>query len=372
MVTNVNTFASHLRHFAKSVDIVDDAIFDRIRELIYKYVKNELDAVYFELMREQQLENEPGLRMFWSSEDRQHFWRIKGEDGAYKMALTQAYDLDRPLWLVGTDESPLTDALGYEDQWSHLDDLPRYQPVVQQPIRTCVVVPLRRRRVHGIFYFESSTYYPITDVAKAELQMLGEALGILMELYETNRSQSTMTSDAIFELQERLESASFPQITKPNIFVASSVRADSTVVRVIYDVLDRFAGRITFTNWNQMSEAGNISAQITKEITRSRFGICYLSEKATETGSREHQFNDNANVVFEAGMLHALTNANGAQDGSEPTGWIPIREADSPAAPFDFAAERTIQVPRRQSGELNHSLFEELLLQRVNSLLGSA
>ena len=46
-----------------TVDIVDDEIFDRVRQLIYKYVKNELGAAYFELMREQQLDVDSGLRL---------------------------------------------------------------------------------------------------------------------------------------------------------------------------------------------------------------------------------------------------------------------------------------------------------------------
>lgn len=365
-----NTFAGQLRHFAKSVDIVDNDIFDRVRELIYKYVKTELDADYFELMSEQPIEEQPGLRMFWSSEDKDHFWRVKTEDGSYTMPMTMAYDLDQPMWLVTPDRSPLAEADVCEDHWSRSADLPAYHPVVDQPIRTCVIVPLRRRRVHGIFYFESCVYLGATDVAKAELQMLGEALAILAELYEANRSQSKMTGDAIFELRESLESARFPKLTRPHFFVASSNEADQAVVRAIEEVLRRFSGRLEFTDWKQMNESGNISAQITREISRSRFGICYLSEPTPNSRSGEKAFFDNANVVFEAGMLHALTSANESQDGSQPTGWIPIRELDSPTAPFDFAAERTIFVPRWETGELDETRLLEVLSKRVHKLLG--
>lgn len=367
-----NTFAGQLRHFAKSVDIVDDGIFNRVRELIYKYVVNELGAEYFELMREQPIDREPGLKMFWSNEDRDHFWRVKGDDGSYSVPMTMAYDLDRPIWLVSPDRSPLADSAAYEDQWSHIEDLPAYRPVADQPIRTCVAVPLRRRRVHGIYYFESCMYLGVTDVAKTELQMLGDSLAILLELYETNRSQSKMTGDAIFELQESLESARFPKLTRPHFFVASSSRADKAVVRVIEELLHRFADRVEFTNWDQMTESGNISAQITREISRSRFGICYLSEPVSDAVSRGHRFADNPNVVFEAGMLHALTATNEAKDGAEPAGWIPVREHDSPPAPFDFAAERTLYVPRWETGELNESRFLEVLTQRVHRLLGDS
>lgn len=369
MSPRVNTFATQLRHFAKSVDIVDDDIFDRVRELVYKYVRSELGAEYFELMREQPMDRQAGLRMFWSSEDRDHFWRVRDEDGSYRLAMTMAYDLDRPAWLVSRDKSPLADGT-VEDEWSHLADLPRYEPIVDQPIRTCVIIPLRRRRVHGLYYFESCAHLGITDVAKTELQMLGEALAILLELYETSRSQSRMTTEAIFELRESLESARFPKLARPHFFIASSSRADRAVVQVIDEVMHRYSDRLDFTDWKRMNESGNISAQIAREIARSKFGICYLSEEADARLDRSPRFVDNANVVFEAGMLHALTSANEAADGSEPAGWIPIRELDSPPAPFDFAAERTVYVPRWETGELNDSRFRDLLAARVQKLLG--
>ena len=372
MSSKVNsTFAAQLRHFAKSVDIVSDSIFDRVRELVHKYVQTELGAEYFELMREQPIDREPGLKMFWSSEDRDHLWRISGDDGGHKLAVTKAFDLDRPMWIVSGDGSPLAESTELVDQWSRLTDLPPYQPIVDQAIRTCVVVPLRRRHVHGVYYFESCMHLGVTDVAKAELQMLGDALGILLELYETGRSQARLTTEAIIELRENLESARFPKLTRPHFFVASSQRADRTVVRVIDEVLHEHHDTIDFTDWKHMSESGNISEQITREISRSRFGICYLSEPVDDAGRDKHRYRDNANVVFEAGMLHALTNANDARDGSEPAGWIPIRENDSPPAPFDFAAERTVYVPRWETGEMNEARLRDVLTTRVRKLLGS-
>jgi len=78
---------------------------------------------------------------------------------------------------------------------------------------------------------------------------------------------------------------------------------------------------------------------------------------------------DNANVVFEAGMLHARTIADDPSSGREPTGWIPMREEDSPRAPFDFAAERILIVPRFRDGALNEDRLREMLRARINTLL---
>ncbi len=368
----MNTFANQLRLFARSVDIVDDEIFDRVRSLVYKYVKSELGAAYFELMREEPLDRQLGLKMFWSSEDRDHFWRVSRDDGSYCNLVTQAFAEERPMWIVDRDRKPLSESGALEDEWSGHTDLLPYEQSGVESIHTLVILPLRRKRPLGVFYFESSSHIGITDVAKGELQVLADAVGIFLELYELNRSQSRMTSAAIFELQESLEAAKFPKLTRPHFFVAFSHRADDHVTTVISEVLDLFSDRIEFTDWSRMTESGNISTQIVKEITRSRFGICYLSEPNEREGDHPASYRDNPNVVFEAGMLHARTAANDSGDVGEPAGWIPMREKDSPAAPFDFAAERTLQIPRRSDGTLNEERLRSQLSERISKLLGEA
>jgi hypothetical protein len=371
-MSSTATFAGQLRHFARSVDIVDDEIFDRVRQIIYRYVRNELGAAYFEVMREQPIEGEPSLRMFWSSEDRDHIWRIRQADGSFTNLVTMALGRDQPLWICSPDKKPLNEADELTDDWSHNESLPNYQPNADQAIRTLVIMPLRRRRPLGVCYFESTTYIGITDVAKTELQLLGDSIAILLELYEVNRSQSMMTSSAISELQENLESAQFPRLTRPHFFVAFSNRADSAVTNVISEVLHELSDHLEFTDWTQMAESGNINAQISKEIMRARFGICYLSEPAADETDSKVKYVDNPNVVFESGMLHArtaATDASGAGAG-EPMGWIPMRETASPPAPFDFAAERTLLVPRFEDGSLNEKRLRDALRVRIGKLLG--
>jgi hypothetical protein len=70
-------------------------------------------------------------------------------------------------------------------------------------------------------------------------------------------------------------------------------------------------------------------------------------------------------------MLHERTRANSEQNQGEPTGWIPIREKDSPPAPFDFSGERILEVPRTQSG-VNEQRFREMLTRRIAVLLRQA
>jgi hypothetical protein len=54
------TFAVHLRQFARSVDTVDKATFDGVRELVIHYSRRELgEGAYFELLREQPSQGRP-------------------------------------------------------------------------------------------------------------------------------------------------------------------------------------------------------------------------------------------------------------------------------------------------------------------------
>jgi hypothetical protein len=71
-------------------------------------------------------------------------------------------------------------------------------------------------------------------------------------------------------------------------------------------------------------------------------------------------------------MLHGKTaDAAGAGDDGEPAGWIPMRESASPPAPFDFAAERTLVIPRYSgSDQLNEARLREMLVARITRLLG--
>jgi hypothetical protein len=115
-------------------------------------------------------------------------------------------------------------------------------------------------------------------------------------------------------------------------------------------------------------ESGSIPQQISKEISGSRFGLCYFSELLEADGHPKHQ--DSLNVTFEAGMLHARTATTTNDTSHQPSGWIPIREKDSGPPPFDFAAERILYVPRDEKGDLCDKAFEDMLRKRIQKLLG--
>jgi hypothetical protein len=127
-------------------------------------------------------------------------------------------------------------------------------------------------------------------------------------------------------------------------------------------VLDEFSDALRVIQWNGIEESGSITLGLIEEIARSRFGICYFSEPIEGSGSG---FADNPNVLFEAGMLHSLTNSPVAM----PTGWIPIREKRSPKIPFDFASERILIISRSNDGRLAAETFRSDLRKRVEALL---
>jgi hypothetical protein len=312
------------------------------------------------------------LRTFWSSEEKFHAWPVETENGTYRNPIVQAFATHKPLWIVGANKEEIRLAERCQDLWSSTPDVPHYTAASAAPIRTLVVVPLfGRHHRFGVYFIETSKYIELTDVARLELQRLGEALGILYSLFEVHNAQVWGTEKAVSDLKDQLDRAKFPRLAKPHFFVAYSHRANEEVRLLINGVLEEFADKLEVTDWHQMSESGNINRQIAKEITDSRFGLCYLSQPVAEGSQNGHQYEDNVNVVFEAGMLHARTSVNADDESGEPTGWIPVREEDSPTPPFDFASERILIVPR-VNGKLNASGFQTRLRERVVRLLGES
>ena len=361
------TFAAHLRQFSRSVDIVDKATFDGVRDLIIRYVKRELgEGAYFELLRDRATGAGVILDTFWSSEDRRQLLSLTRQEGKFESPAAVSFEREKPLWVVARDREPLdsSNPAGCEDQWSHVSDLPPHQSPTNRPMKTLITLPLRRKRPLGLFYLESPRYLVGAELARDELTMLADALATLLELWEVHETHANLTVEAVDELRDMISNAEFPRLTRPQVFVAHSARADEHVTRVIRALLHGFEARIDVTYWSDISESGNVTVQIGDKIVNSRFGICYMSEPA-EDGDRKTRYVDNPNVVFEAGMLHALANAPNAP----PSGWIPIRERDSPPAPFDFAHERILEVARLNTGEVAPN-FEKDLETRLGALLG--
>jgi hypothetical protein len=366
MSDTVKTFAELLRQFALSVDIVSDNTFNRVREHVVEYMKNELEAAYFGLMTRSVINGQPGLQTTWSSSDQGSAITIRTDEG-YTRQAALAFDQKRPLWIISKDGTPLrdvADSSGYVDLWSNTVDLPHYAPPVDRPMRTSIILPLVRvGRPLGVLYLESTAHVEATHVAQKELEMLAEAIAVLIELRDANKVQVEGTNEAVGQLGRFLNTAKFPRLTKPNLFLSSPTDADQRVLGIIRDVLEEYSSKVSVFDWREIDDAGAITAQIADRIIRSRYGICYLSELASPDS--KYRYADNPNVIFEAGMLHALVNAPDAP----PSGWIPVREYDSPHAPFDFADQRIERVPRDENGQVIEDRFRGQIQRRLASLL---
>jgi hypothetical protein len=202
--------------------------------------------------------------------------------------------------------------------------------------------------------FDSRKRLDIADFDREEFLLLADSIGVLLDLRSLNDVQAQGTRDALGTLRQIKAAVTFPQVSKPQVFVAFSSRADREVVGIILDELEKLEDRLRILPWNHIDESGMISAQLAQAISSSKFGVCYLSEPNDHGG-----YQDNPNVLFEAGMLHARSLST-----QDQTRWLPIREDKSPPAPFDFAGDRMEFVPR-VAGRINDSLFRARLQVRL-------
>ncbi len=357
-------FANFLYRFALSIDIVDRDTLGRVRRLVGRYLDAQLPSVYFEVGRTAEFEDNELIKTIWCSESDREDREMQPirRDGEYASQTTQAYGLGYPLWVVAPDKGRLVDTDSYVDLWSGRDDLRPYQePKPNLEARTSIVVPLKHTRPMGVMYLECKDYLESTEVAREELDQLARAIAILLIDFDAHEQTSKATNDAMNDLERLLETSQFPQVTRPRVFIASSNDADPEVIGTIKRVVaDKFGNRVESVFWKEINETGLIDQQLVDKLMSSKFGICYLSEPRGEDESGRPVYHDNPNVLFEAGMLHALGTSNGAA-------WIPVREESAERLPFNLDHLRVLEVPR-EGGRLNREMFTVDLERRMEKL----
>ena len=102
----VKSFGELLKQFALSVDIVSEATFNRVRDYVVEYMRNELETAYFGLMTRSVIDGQPGLQTTWSSADQGSATTIRTGDG-YTRQVSLCFDQRRALWVVSKDGTPL-------------------------------------------------------------------------------------------------------------------------------------------------------------------------------------------------------------------------------------------------------------------------
>lgn len=364
----VHSFGRFLRRFALAVDVVDESTFHEVGGLALKYVKEGLEIEFFEVLTELTIDGAPGLATLWTSEERNSAFRLHDGDGRPATQTASAVLGGTPHWIVPDDEATLLDECeGYRDLWSKCKDLPEYsRPTDKVDAKTSIVVPLQRQgRTVGAMCLESPSYLECTDMAREEIEVLAEALTILYRGQEWRHDESQATRRAVGELSDMLSKVPFPSATRPQLFLASSATADTEVLSCIQAVLRELDTRIRVVHWPDPDHRDVfIGRQLLDRIKKAKFGICYLSEPVTGADGKRSEFRDNPNVLFEAGMLHFMT------DEQNPGGWIPIREPNSPETPIDLGDLLRIEVPRSADGRLNTEDFQTQVRGRLHALLG--
>ena len=368
------TFGQELLHFAQSVDIIDIETCDSVRHLIGDYFSNVLDIDFYEVQTDDVLiENRPGLRTCmtknaaWTN-GQSNSTAIRTEAGDYRDQTTFAYETRNILWVTEKEGQILkadSECVNRWPQTKYYMPLPPYWPFVGN-MRTQIVFPLQYGdHVFGVLNLETERLLEYTSFAGEELKLISSAIAIILWLHDTYLNQSLGTRKALENVTRSLRASRNPSpLVKFKIFVASSSRADEQVIGIIHRVINEFHDQVDEVFWKTITESGNVNSQLLAALDECSLGVCYFSEPTLQAADC-NQYVDNLNVVFEAGMLHALTNTS----TDVPKKWIPVREPQSPATPFDFASERTIIVSRLDNGALNEELFARDLRQRLKAAL---
>lgn len=374
------TIGEQLKHFMMSVDFVDSDLCRSVRTLLDRHLAESLAMKHYHVMMDgTRVKGKPALRtavtagLAWTNEN-QDTIPVQEESGSYKGQSTYAYEKDMKLWvtapLVGDEHKPLNETETYVDQWSKTKNIPAYFSEDKPTIRTSIVCPLKYGdRVFGFLCLESEQYLECSDYARREIQALADAVAIVLWLHQGYLKQQDSRRHAFSVIESTVKEKGhlLSPLSKPKVFFASSSRADREVVGVVRDILQNELGpSIQEVFWREIKDPGDINAQVIREINECRFGICYLSEPTASNSGTKIQFVDNLNVVFEAGMLQSLSSAS----SETPESWIPLREPNSPPAPFDIAHQRTLLVTRLNDGSLNKDSFHADLLARISNLLG--
>jgi hypothetical protein len=233
-----------------------------------------------------------------------------------------------------------------------------------------VIHPLQKKgQPIGVVEFSAEKYFEPTPASLKEAGRLAKIISRAYQMFDVRKNQRENTKRAMQMLEEALEKESWTRLDLPQIFVAypgversieEAGAEQETVIGTIKNVINIFNDSLTPVFWDEITEPGNITDQVIREICNSEFGLCYFSEPIGK-GS----FQDNANVLFEAGMMQALRKSPGALLKD----WIPVREKKAPDIPFDIAAERILIIDRKD-GKFNKETFAKDLEGRLKALVG--
>jgi hypothetical protein len=346
----IQTFGDYLLQFGLTIDIVDDITFNDFMEIVDDYVSNYLKIDFISLKIKNIIDNNVGLHAVKGYDEKKTI-TIKNNTGEITGQTAYAFVKKIALWITDKNKKDLKDdSAQHVDLWNKQTDFPQVGKHKNLKVKTSIIVPIIRDN-------------EAVGVVKYELEKIADTISRVQYLYRSFEAQHKNTHKAINRLRSNLSNISWPELTKPQIFVAFPAMGEPDVIGEMKSVLDSFKERANVMFWDHCSDSGKVDQQIIEAIAKSKFGVCYFSEPMPE-GS-EYKYFDNPNVIFEAGMFQALTNS----PGEKPIGWVPIREKESPPPPFDYGSDRILLVERLNNNSLNTQIFVSHLNKRISNLL---
>lgn len=370
-----SSFVSKLLNFATSMPI-DDSLCGDIRHLIHDYILNTLKMDYYHVMADGlHINQEPGLGTVraggqpWCNDNADTVAIFGNGETSYRAQSTYAYQKMQPIWVLSENGAPLHSADQYVDHWSGAErkKLPKYRNENKFDVMTSIVVPVKQgEHVVGFACFESKKALAISKPATNILTKLAESIGATMAAHEEYKRREQCVRSNFDQLKEMAKESNSPFL-RPTIFVASSSRADDSVMAIIRNVINDFRDDLEPIFWKEDKAVGAIPEHLQETIAECRFGICYFSEP-DDSAAAEALSRDNPNVMYEAGMLESLY----ASPIAAPKGWVPIRDIDSPQpAPFDFSHKDMILVERlgEEKKEINGERLKSDLAAKLKLLI---
>lgn len=362
------TFGERINEFVLSIDIMDKETFTDLLKLIEVYLNGHLGVTYFSVLDKTVVNDQQGLQTLWSTKDERPSYTI-GEKCGYVSHSAITFEENKPIWVVSNSKGQLHGAENLKDLWSNIENLPPYMSRHQEQVCTSVMHPLRKEGdAIGVIEFAVDQYIEPTPASKAEAQTLAAVISRAYQMYDTRRAQRENTKRAINMLKSALETENWARLALPQLFFAypgienleeKYLTEHKKVVETIKAVIDEFKHILYPKYWEDSTEAGNITEQVIRDIRTSEFGLCYFSKR-----NKEGDFEDNANVLFEAGMMQAWTNSPNAL----LRGWIPVRQKSSDI-PFDISSERIVLV-EIENGKFDEDDLKEKLRKYLAALVG--
>jgi hypothetical protein len=368
--------------FSRTVDFVDDAIFDDVKDLLEKAFGEWRICFFRVLMSGHSIRTRSGnvaaLRTIWSQDDSQTDFHIADENGAASTLTSYSLLHCKKLWITAEDGGKLKKHMhsphGLIDHWPGPDGLPGLPPYTDSlgsSARTLVALPLKYgSRFFGVVNLEFSDALPISSRAMSTATMFSRSMARIIWLHETNQTQVNDSKDAIEQLHNGLQTTAHA-FRRRRIFLASSAEeAGGAVIATIRKILEtEFKEDFELDYWAEESASGGINDHVRSAIAAAEFGICYLSEQVSDNPRR---YEDNPNVLFEAGMFQMLHQMRDSASDADAARWIPIRESSALTGPlpFDIAGDRKLSVPRDpETYEVDTEKFAEEFRTAIRTLM---